>query len=304
MEDVFKFQVNLPDKSHDHTKRSFLKKITTLFDPLGLPSPYTIRAKVPLQGMWVSGMDWGEPINVNLLLRGTQWFDELAVLPSLHILRCLRTPHAVKDITLHTFVDVSQEACGAVCYTRHLYEDGSVSCRLVASKSRVAPLQAASIPGLELMAAVVGLRLGETVGRVLRIESHRWTFCSDSMDVLYWIRGRSRKFKPFVANRIGEIQALTNPDQWRHVSSRQNPADLLTRGLSVAKLIDEEKWWIGPLFLKQDPTEWPENRVDVKRGPDINVRKPYQEAEQAEEQTFLASKSEDRLKSQKYSSWS
>ena len=74
--------------------------------------------------------------------------------------------------------------------------------------------------------------------------------------------------------------------------------------MSDAKLIDEEKWWHGPLFLKQDPTEWPENRVEVKRGPDIEVRKSYQDTEQVEEQTFLASASEDHLKPQKYSSWS
>ncbi|XP_068720412.1 uncharacterized protein [Montipora capricornis] len=304
MDDVFKFQVNLPGKSHNQTKRSFLKKIATLFDPLGQLSPYTVRAKVLLQEMWASGVDWDEPISTILSLRASQWFDELAVLPSLHIPRCLRTPCVVRDVTLHTFVDASQEAYGAICYTRHVYEDGSVSCCLVASRSRVAPLKAVSIPRLELMAAVVGLKLCETVGRVLRIENHRWTFWSDRMDVLYWVRGRSRKFKPFVANRMGEIQALTNPDQWRLVSSRQNPADLLTRGLSVTKLIDEEKWWHGPLFLKQDPTGWPENRVEVKRGPDIEVRKSYQETEQVEEQTFLGSASEDRLKPQKYSSWS
>ncbi|XP_068760347.1 uncharacterized protein [Montipora capricornis] len=207
MDDVFKFQVNLPGKSHNQTKRSFLKKIATLFDPLGLLSPYTMRAKVLLQEMWASGVDWDEPISTILSLRASQWFDELAVLPSLHIPRCLRTPCVVRDVTLHTCVDASQEAYGAVCYTRHVYEDGSVSCCLVASRSRVAPLKAVSIPRLELMAAVVGLKLCETVGRVLRIENHRWTFWSDSMDVLYWVRGRSRKFKPFVANRTGEIQA-------------------------------------------------------------------------------------------------
>ena len=113
------------------------------------------------------------------------------------------------------------------------------------------------------------------------------------MDVLYLVRGRSRKFKPFVANRIGEIQALTNPDQWRHVSSGLNPADLLTRGLSVAKLIDEEKWWYGPLFLKQDRTELKSREVQISRS--VN---------HIGEQTFLASASEDRLKPQRYSSWS
>ncbi|XP_078360400.1 uncharacterized protein LOC144644752 [Oculina patagonica] len=304
MEDVFKFQVNLPTKSNDHTKRSFLRKIATLFDPLGLLSPYTIRAKVVIQEMWASGVDWDEPVDRRLSLKATQWFDELSVLPTLHIPRCLRNTNAVKSVTLHTFVDASQEAYGAACYTRHLYEDESVSCCLVASKSRVAPLQAVSIPRLELMAAVVGLKLSETVGKVLAIESCHRNFWSDSMDVLYWIRGCSRKFKPFVANRVGEIQALTSPNQWRYVPTGQNPADLLTRGESVSKLLTEEKWWSGPTFLKQDSTEWPETKIEVKKGPDIEVRKQYQEAEQTEGQTFLALTSEDRLQPQRYSSWS
>ena len=88
-------------------------------------------------------------------------------------------------MTLHTFVDASQEAYGAATYIRHLYEDGAVTCCLVASKSRVALLQAVSIPRLKLMAVIVGLRLAETVGNVLTITKSRWMFWSDSMDVLY-----------------------------------------------------------------------------------------------------------------------
>ena len=86
--------------------------------------------------------------------------------------------------------------------------------------------------------------------------------------------------------------------------TRQNPADLLTRGESVSKLFTEGKWWNGPAFLKQDSTEWAETKIEVKKGPDIEVRKQYQEAEQTEEQTFLALTSEDRLQPQRYSSWS
>lgn len=84
-----------------------------------------------------------------------------------------------------------------------------------------------SIPRLELMAAVLGLRLAESIGDVLNIPKSQWLCWSDSMDVLYWIRGQSRRFKPFVANREGEIQTLTNPEQWKHVPTKQNPADLL-----------------------------------------------------------------------------
>ena len=92
----------------------------------------------------------------------------------------------------------------------------------MASKSRVAPLQAVSIPRLELMAAIVGLRLAETIGNVLTIAKSRWMFWSDSMDVLYWIRGRSRKLKPFVANRVGKIQSMTKS---RTVETRTNQTE-------------------------------------------------------------------------------
>ena len=59
--------------------------------------------------------------------------------------------------------------------------------------------------------------------------------------LLYWARGRSTKFTPFVANRVGEIKSLTNPEQWRHVPTKQNLADILTRGLSVSALIEEDR---------------------------------------------------------------
>ena len=47
-------------------------------------------------------------------------------------------------------------------------------------------------------------------------------------------------FKSFVANRIGEIQSLTNPDQWKYVPTELNPADYLTTGLTVLELVKKE----------------------------------------------------------------
>ena len=81
MEDVFKFQVNQPAEEHDQTKRGSLKTIATLFDPLGLLTPYTVRAKILLQEMWASGVDWDESLSGNLSLQATQQFNELAALP-------------------------------------------------------------------------------------------------------------------------------------------------------------------------------------------------------------------------------
>lgn len=154
-----------------------------------------------------------------------------------------------RSITLHTFVDASENAYGAVVYARSVYEDDSVSSTIVAAKSRVAPNTATSIPRLELMAAIVGVRLATRIANVLELPVGSCFFWSDSLNVLWWIRGRSREFKPFVANRVAEIQTTTRPDQWRYVPTGQNPADLLSRGMRATELIDCHTWWRGPEFF-------------------------------------------------------
>lgn len=109
--------------------------------------------------------------------------------------------------------------------------------------------------------------------------------------------------EPFVANRIGEIQASTNPEQWRYVATKQNPADLLTGDLIVSTLSEQERWWKGPLFLKQDSSEWPPIRIEHKRETDVELRKLGQTKERSGEETFLSLTAEDRLEPQRYSSW-
>ena len=119
-------------------------------------------------------------MNKDLSSKASRWFEEHPALKNIQIPRCLRARAA------------SEEAYGAASYTRHLYEDGTVSCYLFASKSRVVPLQAVSIPILELMAAVVGLKLSQAVSQALGVKKEEWIFWSDNMDVMYWIRGRER----------------------------------------------------------------------------------------------------------------
>lgn len=301
-EDEFKFQVNLPKDKYTSTKREFLKGIATLFDPLGFLTPYIVRARILLQSMWTSGLDWDEPLNAELKTKAQNWFDELSELSKIRVPRCLRLTADVKEVTIHTFADASIEAYGAVTYARHEYTDGTVSCNLVASKSKVAPLNAVSIPRLELMAAIVGLRQAEKIAPVLKVAPSQLTFWSDSMDVLFWIRGQSRQFKPFVANRVGEIHKSTDPAQWQYVPTKQNPADLLTRGQSVSQLKDEKCWWEGPSYLKSDATEWPVSKLEVKENQDKEVRKQFR-TKQQESSTFMSEPTVNRLEPTRYSSW-
>ena len=84
-----------------------------------------------------------------------------------------------------------------------------------------------------------------------------------------------REFKPFLANRIGEIQRTSSPEQWRHIPGTLNPADLPTRGLSAMALAESELWMEGPAFLKNDESTWPAAplpRDSIKKNEDYERR--------------------------------
>ena len=154
---VFTFKENAPESSMVYTKRNFLKKIATLFNLIGFPAPFTTRAKILLQDMWTAGLEWNEELTEPLIKGARAWFEELSDLKQIQIPRCLCGKTEDSDtISLHSFVDASENAYGAVVYTRCLYKDGSVTHNIVAAKTRVAPNVSTSIPRLELMAAVFG----------------------------------------------------------------------------------------------------------------------------------------------------
>ena len=70
------------------------------------------------------------------------------------------------------------------------------------------------------------------------------------MVAIGWIHGVPSKWKPWVSNRVATIQSLTNPEKWKHIAGLENPADLVTRGVSAEKLVSCDLWWHGPEFLR------------------------------------------------------
>ena len=242
------------------TKRAFLKILATLFDPLGFVLPFAMSGRILFQAMWVIGVQWDQPLPDSLGARASQWCAELQTLETVAVPRCLRlsSPEVIVSTGLHIFGDASQEAYGAVAYIRHQYQSGKVTCRPVASKGKVAPIHSTSIPRLELNAAVVAVRLAVSVGEVLAVPESSWHWWTDSMNVLWWVRNRSRQFKPFIANRVSEIQASSQPSQWHYVPSECNPADVVSRGSTAAELVQEGKWWNGPQYLLYGQSQWPQ----------------------------------------------
>ncbi|CAG2220764.1 unnamed protein product [Mytilus edulis] len=103
------------------------------------------------------------------------------------------------------------------------------------------------------MAALIGARLADHVKSVLHIEDI--TFWSNSQIVLQWL-STSKQLKRFIRNRVTEIRKLTNTQEWRYCPTKDNPADLLTRGLSVSQFEKNTLWFNGPEWIT-DTSKWP-----------------------------------------------
>lgn len=86
-------------------------------------------------------------------------------------------------------------------------------------------------------------------------------FWTDSTITLSWIRSSSRKWTTFVANRVSEVQKLTRVEDWRHVDTKSNPADMVSRGGRPSELIQSSLWWEGPHWLKLDEANWPRSTI-------------------------------------------
>ncbi|XP_030579763.1 uncharacterized protein LOC115776287 [Archocentrus centrarchus] len=253
---VFDLRPLLEKLTISGTKRNVLQHAASIFDPLGFLTPFTIRVKCLLQEMWERGLSWDEKLPPDLNGQWRNWRSELPLIHQIAIPRWYgeRNEQSDKTLTLHVFCDASERAYSAVAYLQWEGEDRKMAS-LVASKSRVAPLKKLSLPRLELMGALIGARLGRNLINLLKMELcqlHLWT---DSMIVLHWIRSSAHKWKQFVANRVVEIQSLTDPAAWSHCKGKENPADLPTRGLSVTSLSQSQLWWRGPAFLTSSESE-------------------------------------------------
>lgn len=168
------------------------------------------------------------------------------------------------------------KAYGACIYFRAVYSDNTVSCHLIASKSRIAPIKTTTLPRLELCSCLL---LSQLLQKMISIFKNKFTFSSinlwsDSSIVLAWIASQNpSRWSIFVSNRVSEIQQLTGNATWRHIPSKENPADCLSRGLSPTEILSIKLWWHGPEVLNS-PVE---NLSEVFASPNLhNLEIPEQ----------------------------
>ncbi|XP_055633341.1 uncharacterized protein LOC129773720 [Toxorhynchites rutilus septentrionalis] len=261
------------DGSRAPTKRELLRIIMTVFDPLGLISHFLMILKVTLQEVWRIGLKWDEQITGKQFESWKSWVKLLPKLEDIQIPRCFHHATSIGDqtrIQMHTFVDAGENGMAAVVYLR-FEEDGLVECALVGAKTRVTPLRYLSIPRSELQAAVIGTRLANTVTKSLSLRISQRYFWCDSRNVLCWLRSDHRRYSQYVAARVSEVLDTTEIDEWHWIQSEWNVADDGTKWTGQVELKIEDRWFLGPGFLKGPEESWPK-RSFIRETTDEEIR--------------------------------
>ena len=269
--DVFTFSSS-SIKAAPFTKRGVLKVLSSLFDPLGFLIPFIVIAKILFQDLWRRGCSWDEPLTESEKVEWSNWLEELKEVATFEIKRWHANSSDIESIELHIFVDASESSFGAVAYVRTMYKNGEISCYLLMSRSRLAPIKVLTIVRLELQSAVLGVRLYNVIIEETPLEFKRVCFWTDSMITLQYLNNETKRFKIFVANRVSEIREHTNPKQWFHVPGELNPADDTTRGLRMKDIVGHSRWIYGPELLYQDETKWPHCKDIPSINLDLEIR--------------------------------
>ena len=252
------------------TKRSLLSLLSSLFDPLGLISGVVVSMKILFQDVCKDKLGWGEVFNDDVKRRLDEWIKDLVATREIYIDRCLYNARLenTTEVYLHGFADASKKAYCAVVYLVYRTENGEACARLIASKTRVAPLKELSIPRLELMSARILAQLVSTIRTALssQLKLDGVRYWLDSKTALCWIRNQG-EWKQFVRHRVDEILRLTNKNEWAHVSTQENPADIGSRGVLASQLESSKLWWNGPTWILDEQSDWPSN-VETHRTPE------------------------------------
>lgn len=249
-EDVYKFVVKKEFLSEDTkiTKRIVLSELAKIFDPLGLINPLVVRAKMFLQKLWKFKYDWDDVLTDEFGLEWLKFRKELLLVSEIQIPRFIN-PLMATRFELIGFSDASKEAYGICVYVKSIDDSENSTTRLIYSKSRVAPVEETSIPRLELEAAVL---LAENISFLIKsvdLKFERVRLYSDSKVVLAWLKTEIYKLQLYVANRVRSIKKVSGQYDWSYVNTKNNPADIVSRGINVKKLINCRLWWEGPSEL-------------------------------------------------------
>ncbi|EYC46156.1 hypothetical protein Y032_0406g904 [Ancylostoma ceylanicum] len=243
------------------TKRTVLHTNASVFDPLGWLTPLMLRNKCFFQSLWIKSYDWDEILTEE---DQEQWKK---LCDSINNFR-MEMPRGVANKRgvhqLITFSDASTSAMAACLYVKQGNHQ-----ELLVAKSKLPSIKGVhTIPKLEMNALTIAGRLTLTTYEELKkiISVSTVYLLSDSEIVLNWLKNDdpTKVTGVLVSNRVKEIKRIAAKFKEEgvkvyigYISTKHNPADCATRGLTAKELYDHI-WWRGPEFLSKDQKDWPE----------------------------------------------
>ncbi|CAH2085366.1 unnamed protein product [Euphydryas editha] len=266
--DNLSFSINI-ELLEKITKRHILSVISQIFDPLGLVGPTIVEAKIIMQKLWKCKLDWDTEVPDDIKIPWISFSSKLQYLNNIRIPRWVLQDN-YRHVELHIFTDASEKAYGACIYARSIGTDDAVHVQLIASKNKIAPIKPTTMPRLELCGALLGARLCNKVTQSLRLKVTCRFWC-DSTIVLGWLQMPVHRLKPFVRNRVNEINEITAGYDWSYVASLDNPADLVSRGVKADLISACGLWWSGPNYLQNPPSTWPSKPNERRDLPEVVV---------------------------------
>lgn len=220
-----------------HTKRTTLSIIARLFDPLGWLNPFITKCKIFLNKLWDANLEWDDILPSNFEKEWSEIINQFQFINQIKIPRWLNTISTNITNQFHVFCDSSGKAYSTSLYLRTIDENSIIHVNLLIAKSKLTPMRKPlTIPRAELCGAMLAVKLLNAVQPNFRVPISQIFMWTDSTIVLSWIKGDPNRWAPFVPNRIHKILSSTKVENWRHVISTENPADLNSRGQTITQL--------------------------------------------------------------------
>ena len=219
---------------------------------MGLVSPLYLEEKLIFQSLHSLDLSWDDPLPPLITMRWNSWKEAMKD-REVQIPRCfVPEGFVVESASLDNFSDASDVGYAQCSYLRFVSKENFIHCYLIFGKSRVTPSKPnISLPRLELMAATLSAMVASFLREELDIHYKDEHFWCDSEVVLGYIKNFTKRFKLFVTNIVNYINSVSNPSKWHYVSSKDNPADVCTRGVKSSSS-SFPLWIKGPEFLWND----------------------------------------------------
>ena len=234
------------------TKRNVLKQLASVNDPLGFFAPVVLNGKLLLQATWCEKLSSDDKIDEECTSQWSLLKPDLLSVSDFHIPRNNKIERCgVIQFLLVCFCDASKSAHAAVVYLLQKNEVTSRSDHMVAN-TRLAPIKQITISRLELMVVQIGVRCVQFVKVQRGLSLANIYLWSDSQCVHNWLC-TAKSLSVFMQNRVSEIKGHKDIS-FGYTPSKENPADIASRGSTVQNLVEND---CGGMGLSEDkrPTQ-------------------------------------------------